>query len=841
METIAAEEASTADRGSSQPAPEDVPQHLPAVAELRHPTRQGASVTLYYPLPLSLSCTEPGCSWQCVSTDWTHRKQTLCRHLEGRHLIARPTFNITCARCDAALGNRPSRHACTAAPAREIVARIHTHVCPRERCDKSFPTARGLMNHIAMHNRRDAQEFQNALVHAIENDQERPPAEAMQIDLVQANDQIIQEINAANDIAIEPHQAMNHTPTEVTPETEEDDEASEVSVHEERDISIDIAEEEDNEGAAGVTENTFTTNDEEGPTEWVLEQFIAPLNGLARNINWDEFELLLEDITTAVKTHQKIRPPSEETRNFRTDPLDCKSIQQLYRRNRRRAVRLILDGESERCQIQDATVIAHYSEIFREKQFDARRIEALPSPPPGRQPATMVPFQENEILERLRKAENTSPGSDGITYKHWRAVDPECRALHLIYKICLQNRRIPSVWKESKTILIPKGGEPTDIKNWRPIALCRTIYKIYASCLVDRLRTWATNEGVFCQAQKGFMPHDGVIEHNFALQTYLDNARRSQGEVCVALLDFSNAFGSMPTAVISTTLKRAGIGDDMIEVLEDIMNGGSTCIATKNGVTEPIEVNSGVRQGCPLSGFLFNSGLESVLRAINHLGQELQPSIQHHCLAYADDVTLIAENPDKLQQLIDLTHEHSRDLALEINPRKCATLHLSGRAPRGPRMTEFHIQETGIQMLEEFQSTKFLGRPIGFNILKENDRIDQINAKGRKILNSKLAPWQRIDALRSFVLPATIFLMRSWQYNKTTYETLDRELRALIKKTLYLPQRAANEYLYGSSTGGTCAIPIAAEDSDLFLGIPAATPLQPRAQLHHQRRARRVS
>ncbi|KAA0186385.1 hypothetical protein HAZT_HAZT008688 [Hyalella azteca] len=201
----------------------------------------------------------------------------------------------------------------------------------------------------------------------------------------------------------------------------------------------------------------------------------------------------------------------------------------------------------------------------------------------------MVPFPENVILERLRTAENTSPGSDGITYKHWRAVDPECRVLHLIYKICLQNKRIPSVWKESKTILIPKDGDPTDMKNWRPVTLCRTIYKIYTSCLVDCLRTWSTSEGVFCHAQKGFMPHDGVIEHNFALQTYLDNARRSQGEACVALLNFSNAFGS---AVISTTLRRAGIGDDMIEVLEDTMNGGSTCIATENGVTQPFEVNS---------------------------------------------------------------------------------------------------------------------------------------------------------------------------------------------------------------------------------------------------------
>ncbi|KAA0203351.1 hypothetical protein HAZT_HAZT003461 [Hyalella azteca] len=214
MDTTASSmEPSTAERGTSQPEPEDEPQQLPAVPELRHPTREGSAVRPYtrvfrttvkevwWPMPLSLPCTEPGCSGQCASTDWTHRKQAECRHLEGRHLIARPTFNITCAR------------------------------------------------------------------------------------------------DTVDDIAVEPQQAINITPTEVIPETEEGDGASEVSALEERVVSIDTAEEEHE--SAEVTGNNRTTKDIEGPIEWVLEQFIAPLNGLARNKNWDEFELILEDITTA--------------------------------------------------------------------------------------------------------------------------------------------------------------------------------------------------------------------------------------------------------------------------------------------------------------------------------------------------------------------------------------------------------------------------------------------------------------------------------------------------------------------------------------------------------------
>ncbi|XP_054722327.1 uncharacterized protein LOC129232113 [Uloborus diversus] len=42
-------------------------------------------------------------------------------------------------------------------------------------------------------------------------------------------------------------------------------------------------------------------------------------------------------------------------------------------------------------------------------------------------------------------------------------------------------------------------------------------------------------------------------------------------------------------------------------------------------------------------------------------------------------------------------------------------------------------------------------------------------------------------------------------------------MRKLVKKTLNLPESAANEYLYGSTQAGCCAIPMTADDSDTFL------------------------
>ena len=75
------------------------------------------------------------------------------------------------------------------------------------------------------------------------------------------------------------------------------------------------------------------------------------------------------------------------------------------------------------------------------------------------------------------------------------------------------------------------------------------------------------------------------------------------------------------------------------------------------------------------------------------------------------------------------------------------------------------------------------------------------------ILRSKLAPWQRIDAIKCFVFPLMRFHMRCGTFGKKKWEGIDRILRAELKKTLNVPQEASNEYLYGSVKEGLCGLP----------------------------------
>ena len=156
-------------------------------------------------------------------------------------------------------------------------------------------------------------------------------------------------------------------------------------------------------------------------------------------------------------------------------------------------------------------------------------------------------------------------------------------------------------------------------------------------------------------------------------------------------------------------------------------------------------------------------------------------------------------------------------ISLKLKPEKSFSFHLSGKKPTGMRPTKFHIGDKPLTRLKDGQTTDFLGKPIGFHVVSNQNDVDEHIKYATALLTSKLAPWQRINALKTFFFPSLTFAMRTGQLQKKDWNRIDEAIRPLIKSTLYLPNSAATNYLYGSAKSGSIGIPITAEDSDIFL------------------------
>ncbi|GIY87338.1 retrovirus-related Pol polyprotein from type-2 retrotransposable element R2DM [Caerostris extrusa] len=77
----------------------------------------------------------------------------------------------------------------------------------------------------------------------------------------------------------------------------------------------------------------------------------------------------------------------------------------------------------------------------------------------------------------------------------------------------------------------------------------------------SKFKDWLLRYDVLSSAQKGFTPHDGVLEHNFIMHKKFEDARTRKKDLCLAWLDVTNAFGALSHCAIDDALVAAQVGD----------------------------------------------------------------------------------------------------------------------------------------------------------------------------------------------------------------------------------------------------------------------------------------
>ena len=155
----------------------------------------------------------------------------------------------------------------------------------------------------------------------------------------------------------------------------------------------------------------------------------------------------------------------------------------------------------------------------------------------------------------------------------------------------------------------------------------------------------------------------------------LQHARRNKKDVSIIWLNLQDAFGSVPHNTLFTMLERAGLSSSTLDIIKNIYTGSIVRVKTDYGLTPPITITKGVKQGCPLSPILFNFIIEGALEAINHANQGYQMGeTTVKSLAFADDLCLISEKKETVNRTLASLHEYTSWAGLSFSVHKCAAL-----------------------------------------------------------------------------------------------------------------------------------------------------------------------
>ncbi|TKR65579.1 hypothetical protein L596_025966 [Steinernema carpocapsae] len=349
---------------------------------------------------------------------------------------------------------------------------------------------------------------------------------------------------------------------------------------------------------------------------------------------------------------------------------------------------------------------------------------------------------------------------------------------------CLSHQRIPMCWKNARTVLLYKKGDRLELSNWRPITLSNVIYKVFTSILAKRVTAFKT---LISPEQKGFTDFDGCGDHTAVLSTMIERTVSTKNNIAVAWLDLKNAFGSVPHNVILETLAAMGFGAKFTNVVEDLYTNTTTSIVTAAGTTLPILIKSGVKQGDPISPILFNLCMEVLLRSL-----KWKDDVK--LLAFADDLALAASTTDCLQSALDELVSNASRMGLTFNPTKCASLVVQ----KGKMCLDTAIKIGGspVRLLDDEGVYTYLGINIGVHSrLSLEGPLKKGLDDTEKIVASNIAPWQKLDAIKTFILPRFSFFIRNGDPYLKDLDAFDKQMVRHERFAVTAQSEMSNQFL----------------------------------------------
>lgn len=272
-----------------------------------------------------------------------------------------------------------------------------------------------------------------------------------------------------------------------------------------------------------------------------------------------------------------------------------------------------------------------------------------------------------------------SPGPDGLSIefyrKFWSIIGSTFTDM---VNEMLQGVSVPSEFKESVTVLLPKGRN-TEVKHltkMRPISLMNSDYKIIARVLKERMRPIMNKiigEHQTCLSGRNIFKT--ACEYRDIIAIFSTSSAAGG----LAFIDFSKAFDRVNHKYLFRTFTHLGFSENFIAVLKNIVQGIHTKVTINGHFTKPIEIRNGVPQGSPLSMILYVIALEPFLRRLNIDLEGITMSGFHKVTnAYADDVGVVIRSNDDLEKLTRIVQLYCDATCAKINDMKSSFLNLNG-------------------------------------------------------------------------------------------------------------------------------------------------------------------
>ena len=355
-------------------------------------------------------------------------------------------------------------------------------------------------------------------------------------------------------------------------------------------------------------------------------------------------------------------------------------------------------------------------------------------------------------------ANGKSPGTDGFTadfYKYfWKDIK---FLLFESFTYSFETGKLSIDQRRGVLSLNPKKDKDIRyLKNWRPITLLNTDYKIIAKALGTRLRTVLPE--LIHSDQVAYLEDRYIGQNIRIIDDVLCYAENTNSDGIIACIDFEKAFDSVEWSYINKVLLSFKFGPNFIRWSKIMYNEISSCVMNNGYSSKFFNVTRGIRQGCPLSAYLFLLVAETLaagIRQDTHISGMKMGDNEHSVIQMADDTTLLLKDPISLQRCLVLFVIYGQISGLRINITKSEAMGL------GKYKILFIVKPYGLMWKENTLLS------LGITFHRDPNKTIETNfnqkfTKVRNLLNMwtqrKLSIKGKITVIKSVVLPQILYI-----------------------------------------------------------------------------------
>jgi hypothetical protein len=361
-----------------------------------------------------------------------------------------------------------------------------------------------------------------------------------------------------------------------------------------------------------------------------------------------------------------------------------------------------------------------------------------------------------ECTESLRKLPNNkTPGSDGFTTNFYKFFWSKIKTL--VYDSFQYSFKTGEMSIDQRRAIINLQPKPNKdiryLKNWRPISLLNTDYKILTKSLANRLQTVIPT--IISEDQTGYVKGRYIGENIRSIIDILEHTSFKHNPGLMIFLDFEKAFDSLSWSFLNKTLSFFNFGENFISWIKTIYKNITACVTNNGYSTEFFQIKRGIRQGCPISALLFI--LTAEIMSLNMKEDKSIAGIKFKnkpvlLTQFADDTTLFLQDVMSLNNVLKLLQHFYVCSGLKLNATKTEAMFLGAT-------NNMNINHTKMKIVEE---TRVLGITLKKNIKDLTDfNFTEKLHKVKMLLNMwksrHLTIKGKITLLQNKVLPLILY------------------------------------------------------------------------------------